>query len=157
MKNLHLLSVLALSVSLTACGPDESAPPADNPPVLVVSEDFTGRWVGDAVACIEGHGCVTHHDVTLVLTADGQTLSVSGLCPDGSGTITATRQQGRAASWTGSVVCNYASLGCAKTRDEYINATMSLDADNTLSLVTRSELSWCGNAFERTTTFTGKK
>lgn len=157
MKNLHLLYVLALAVSLTACGPDESAPPSANPPDLVVSADFNGRWVGDAVACIPGHGCVTHRDVALILTADGQTLTVSGLCPDGTGAMTATGQHGRSASWSGSVACDYASLGCAKTRDEYIDATMSLDADNTLSLVTRSALSWCGNAFERTTTFTGKK
>lgn len=160
------LSFALLLLSLAGCGPEDSPPPA-KPPVVqpppppppppAVSSDFNGRWYGDAVVCAPGQGCVTNPNVALVFSVTGQTLTASGFCPDGSGTMTATGQQGRSVSWTGSVVCSYSSPACATTRNEYVNATMALDSGNVLSLVAYANLSGCGNSFATTTTFTGRK
>lgn len=165
----HALSVALLLVFVSACGPEQEdadvlpppvgtpQPPPPPPPPPSVSSDFNGRWFGNAVVCAPGQSCVTNSGVSFALSVSGQTLTASGFCPDGSGVLTISGQQGRALSWDGSIVCNYASNLCPTTRNEYVHATLTLDANNTLSLVAYANLSGCGYSFATTTTFTGRK
>lgn len=152
-----------LLLSLVACGPDDSPPPT-KPPVVqpppppppAVSSDFNGRWIGSLVITSPGQQPVSGQG-SLVLTANGQSLSATGFCPDGTGTMSVSNQQGRSVNWTGHEACIYSSSSCASTTLVYRSATLSLDSSNALTVVAYGTLQGCGASFETTTTFTGRK
>jgi hypothetical protein len=99
-----LLSLLGL-VSVLACG--SSAPTID--------PGMAGTWVGTSTASIAGQAPTTFGGQQVVVSVDGGTAQVAGVCPSGagssgSGTVTATGDDDSAA-WTASVSCPAVSIG----------------------------------------------
>jgi len=64
--------------------------------------DFVGTWVGGT--SVSAGNFRLGYPTSISVSVDGTSLSVGGICPDGSGTVSA-RGSGRSASWDGSLTC----------------------------------------------------
>jgi len=99
----NFLSVLGL-VSVAACGSSTGT----------IDPGMAGTWVGTSTVAIAGQAPSTFPGQQVVVSVDGGTAQVAGICPSGgslsSGTVTATGDDDTA-SWSASVACPAVSIG----------------------------------------------
>ena len=100
----QFLSVLGL-VSVAACGSSTGT----------IDPGMGGTWVGTSTVAIAGQAApTTFTGQQVVVSVDGGTAQVAGICPSGgslsSGTVTATGNEDTA-SWSASVACPAVTIG----------------------------------------------
>jgi|GEM_PF-4485577 len=96
-----LLSLLGL-LGVGACS---SSPGTIDP-------GMAGTWVGTSTVAIAGQAPTTFTGQQVVVSVDGGTAQVSGLCPgaSGAGTATATGVEDTA-TWSAAIACPAVSIG----------------------------------------------
>lgn len=147
-RTIAILAVLGLS----ACGgPDESS--GGSAPL---NPAFSGLWTGTSTVSFTGLSPVSYSAVLNVAVA-GQTATVALICPDGSGSVSATGS-GDVAGWTGTLVCPAVAFGgCAAVTFVYQSATATLNANGSLTVVASGYGTGCSATRNGTNTFIGNK
>jgi hypothetical protein len=126
MRRTRTLAVLVLC----ACG---SSP---------LNSAFGKAWLGTSTVTIPGQAPVSFTS-QLNITVSGDNATLTNLCPDGSGSLTATGS-GNSAAWSGSVSCFIPGNGCTLTLT-YKSTALSLSSDNrTLTSDASGTASGCG-------------
>ena len=145
----------ALLAVCAACG-SSSVPDAGR-----LSAGFAGTWGGSAVAVFSVSGSRTGsltYDAALVVATSGTTASITGLCPDGTGSLAVT---GSGTSGSSSGVSLSGALGCpafvlancSMVTFTYQRADMALTGPTTLNVTATGSARGCGNMVDLTTTF----
>lgn len=130
-------------VALFACS--NSAP---------LSAGLAGSWIGTAVARFGSGGSVTY-DATIVVTVASDTVSVAGICPDGTGLMALTGS-GTSASSSGTLTCpGIALAGCEAVVFSYAKADVLLDGATSLVFAATGSASGCGDTETLVTSFFG--
>ena len=141
---------------LLACGGGSgggSSTTTSNPPL---DSRFNGTWHGTTTLTFQGNP-PSSYSSNLVLAASGQSLTAGSICPDGSGSATATGS-GTSAHWEGQFTCPPTPFtNCSSVAFTYTSATFSLNNNGTLTAQGVGSASGCGLTFPLTTTFTGTK
>jgi hypothetical protein len=93
-----------------------------------------------------------------VIAVSGQTATVSAICPDGSGSVSA-QGSGNSAQWQGSFTCPPVALAgtCAAITLTHQTASLMLDSTGTLTATGSGLASGCGITSALTLTFDGTK
>lgn len=117
---------------------------------------FTGTWRGTTTLTFQGNPPSSFASA-LMLAASGQSLTVSSVCPDGSGSATASGG-GTSAHWEGQFTCPPIQFtNCSSVALTYTSAAFSLNNNGTLTAQGVGSASGCNLTFPLTTTFTGTK
>jgi hypothetical protein len=149
---------VVLLVVCAACG-SSSVPDAGSN--LPLSAEFAGTWGGPAVAVFSVSGSRTGsftYDAALVVATSGTTASITGVCPDGTGSRAVT---GSGTSASSSGVFLPGTLGCPAiviancptVLFTYLRADMTLTGPTTLNVTATGSARGCGNMVDVTTTF----
>jgi hypothetical protein len=149
MRTAALVSMVTVA-ALSACGGGSEPLPDLNPAL-------GGTWTGNTVVSIPGFPSSTYAS-QLELVVTGTTATISKVCPDGFGAVTATGS-GNAAAWTGTLACPpVATAQCAAVTSTLKSANGTLSADGlTLTAVATGTAAGCGLTVGATLTFTGTK
>lgn len=139
MNNSRLVLMLSI-VALTGCGGG-------------VDEGFTGQWTGNTT--VTGSTGAFTYAATINLVADGDTLRVSQICPDGTGRIQVPGE-GSTLKWSGEFNCPVALASCPSARVAYTSASISL-GKGAVVVSGSGTLSGCGSFVPITSIFTGTK
>jgi len=150
----RLLAAVAAALVLAACGDDDGA--AAPAPATPLNPAFSGTWTGTTTISAPGFAPL-YYSSLLVIAVSGQTATVSAICPDGSGSISA-QGSGDSAEWQGSFTCPPVALGtCPAITVTYQNASMTLNSNGTLTANGSGVASGCGFYSAVTLTFNGTK
>ncbi len=156
-----LLSLLGL-VSVVACGSSD---------VPAIDPGMAGLWVGTSALSVAGQAPTTFSGQQVVVSVDGGTAQVIGVCPSATGTnnggtVTATGVDD-SATWAASVACPSVSIGGGPpVAISYTAGTtscaMAMNAMNmdvvTLTNVSKGTIpAAAGGTSQVTVTFTGTK
>jgi len=109
---------------------------------------FAKAWLGTSTVTILGQAPVNFPS-QLNITVSGDNATLTNICPDGSGSITATGS-GNSAAWSGSVNCFVPGNNCTLTLT-YKSTALSLSSDNR---TITSDASGTANGCGLSTTFT---
>ena len=142
------LALAVVLASAAACGP--SLNPA-------LGGGYYGEWTQTL-----GESPSQSHEGPLTLAVSGQTLTVSGICPDGSTSIKAIGS-GESASWMGTLACPATTVGsCAAAVVTFTSVKVYVEVDdmndgdlNQLSLEGAGNYSGCGTSASFTYSFDG--
>ena len=88
---------------------------------------FAKAWLGTSTVTILGQAPVDFPS-QLNITVSGDSATLTNICPDGSGSMTATGS-GNSAAWSGSVACFVPGNSCTVTLT-YKSTALSLSTDN---------------------------
>ncbi len=152
---IRLLVAVAAALVLSACGSDDggAAAPA---PVTPLNPAFSGTWTGTTTVSFPGVTPFSYSSL-VVIAVSGQTATVSAICPDGSGSISA-QGSGDSAQWRGSFTCPPLALDtCPAVTLTYQNASMTLNSNGTLTANGSGVATGCGISSPVTLTFNGTK
>jgi hypothetical protein len=151
---LRLLAAAAAALILAACGDDGGA--AAPAPATPLNPAFSGTWTGTTTVSSPGVAPFSYSS-SVVIAVSGQTATVSAICPDGSGSISA-QGSGDSAAWQGSFTCPPIALDtCPAVTLTYQNASMTLNANGTLTASGSGIASGCAITLPVTLTFNGAK
>lgn len=94
----------------------------------------------------------------LTVTVAGETAQLSGVCPDGSGSMQA-QGAGDSVDWRGSMTCppDHLDNFCSATELTFQAATATPKPDGTLTVSAAGVWDGCGVSFPVTVTFSGTK
>jgi hypothetical protein len=114
MRKAMMLAFLALC----ACGSSNSN---------TLNAAFGKTWTGTTTLTVPGQN-PSNSAGQLTVTVSGNNATVTNICPDGSGSVTATGS-GDSASWSGSLNCTL-QANCGTVTLTYKSATLSLSSDS---------------------------
>jgi hypothetical protein len=142
------LLVTVAALLLSACGGSSS----DG---AQLDSALTGTWNGQTTVSFPGYAPF-YYQSYLHIAVSGQNAVVTAICPDGSGSVTATGT-GESASWHGSLSCPGVPLGsCPSVSATYTSATATL-SNGTMSAQAVGTATGCGMTSNVTVSFTGTK
>lgn len=148
-------SLLAVFL-LAACGGStpECCDSAGTYAEPALSHELAGTWVGDLT--IRSSGAWSWRAITTTMTVHviGDAITVTGVCPDGTGTIT-TRGEDESAVWTGVLECTSLGAICASEVLRLTNGVVRLGASGTLDVSIDGTVSGCGPDAASGLTFVG--
>jgi hypothetical protein len=127
-------AVLGLvAVSLSACGSSSSGQ-------APLNSAFAGTWAGSFAFTGALTGSASGQ---LTITVSGNSMQVGFMCPDGTGTVTASGS-GNTASWSGSLVCPPTSgvSNCSAAVFTFTSVAPTLSS-NTLNVLAQGNMSGC--------------
>ncbi len=132
------------------------------PPDAGVSSEFAGAWGSFATALFNWGTNLAGsygYETVMVIAVGGNATSVSGFCPDGSGTMTLSGS-GTAATYSGSLACAPAVaygnvVSCRALVLSHNSATLTLTGHSTLTLTQNGTLTGCGEPARVVTTVHG--
>ena len=126
-----ILGLVAVTLSGCGSGSGSQAP---------LNSAFAGTWAGTFAFAGAINGSPSGQ---LVITLNGNSMQVGYLCPDGTGTVTASGS-GNSASWSGSLVCPPASglSNCSAAVLTFSSVAPSLSG-TTLNALAQGNLSGC--------------
>jgi hypothetical protein len=124
-----------VAISLSACGGSSGSPGQAG-----LNTAFGGLWVGTFTLAGAITGSATGQ---LAVSVSGDSMDVGFLCPDGTGTVTASGS-GNSASWSGSLVCPPTSGASNCPAGVFTFSSMaSTLSGTTLNVLAQSNLSGC--------------
>lgn len=90
---------------------------ADTAPSAIIPQTLGGQWTGgNALTVFRGGTVVRQHTMTVAVSGDGQSGTISGFCPDGSGNVALKPLANGGGEWTGIYACYPGSWGqCPQT------------------------------------------
>lgn len=139
--------IAAALVTAAACGGSSDPTQLDS--------GFNGTWSGPATLTISGQSPLSGMG-HLVIAVAGQTATVSGVCPDNSGSIIA-RGSGRSATWGGNLPCPpVVFTNCSSVTMTFQSATLTLNG-TALSAQGSGTAIGCGITTTFSETLTGNK
>ena len=122
-----------VAVSLSACGSSSGSQ-------APLNTAFAGTWAGTFAFAGSISGSPSGQ---LTITVNGNSMQVGYLCPDGTGTVTASGSD-NAASWSGSLVCpptsGFSNCSAAVLTFSSVAPTLS---GTTLNIPAQGNLSGC--------------
>lgn len=120
-----------------------------------VSGEFAGRWEGTVVHSFLGLPAV-QYATALQVQAQGGALTVSGICPDGTGSLRA-EGAGERAEWEGAYACPPTPFSdCAAVTLTYTAASLEVEAGSLRAQGT-GVATGCGAARAFASVFTGRR
>lgn len=150
-RALAVVQVLALSIlaaGWTACGGMAVVPQPDGggacatAPCPTVSPEFAGTWRGDVTVEMEGAPTLTK-SCEMLADVEGDAVTVYGVCPDGTGSIT-LHGAGASATWAGSISCSAPVGDCPDAKLWLSAATIRLDGSSSATLAAQGKYVGCG-------------
>jgi hypothetical protein len=119
-----------------------------------LSSGFAGTW-GGPIQTDFSVGGGFEVGTALYITVSGETASISGVCPDGSGNLP-VGGSGTSAVFSGSVTCpSVAISGCDGVVVTYTQANLALIGPASLKLIATGSAAGCGLTGTVDSTFTG--
>jgi hypothetical protein len=138
----HVTWIVPVCLVLVACGDS-------------LTEDMAGRFVGPVQVSAPGAAPIVYTG-ELVVSVDGNTATVSRICPGGGGPVLEMTGDGTHAEWSGTAQCPpFPTADCSAVTVSYATAMMDLTGDNTLSVSATGRVSGCGLSAATSTAFTG--
>jgi hypothetical protein len=149
------MSTKALAiVVLGMCAACTSSSGTDGGNTTPLSVNFAGTWGGPARAEFSAGGSLTY-DTAMVVAVSGNMASVSGVCPDGTASVTLAGS-GASALYSGTLTCPAIPIsGCETVVFTYTEAALTLTGTTSLILASAGSASGCGYTYGLVTTFNG--
>lgn len=145
---------LCVGVLLAACGGggnfDDSAPREPS-----LDGGFAGAWSGPVRMSATG-AAPWNINATVDVYVHGDSITISGLCPDGSGVMT-TRGEDESAAWTGAMECMPIDRTCKAEMWRFTHASIRLVDGNTLDVGASGRTTGCSEDANVALTFTGRR
>ncbi len=117
---------------------------------------FAGTWSGTVTLSVSGSPS-TSSASQLVVAVSGQSATISEVCPEGNGSVTA-QGSGDSATWNGNVSCLAIPITgvCASVIITYTSATATL-SNGTLTVQATGKAAGCGASSPVQVSFSGTK
>lgn len=135
---------MVVAVLASACGGPSASP------------EFAGRWEGTVAQSFVGLAAI-QYATALHVEVQGEDVTASGVCADGSGSLRA-EGTGPRAEWKGAYACPpIAFSDCQAVTLTYTTASLEVSPDGSLRAQGAGFATGCGASRAFTSVFTGRK